>query len=223
MERILKEQVNESPINKLCLSSEKKKEMIYQIKQSGNPKRMIVKKPIFAPVLSAVFVVASLFIFAYYGGVGLEIIDGKNAVNGIHYYDVNKERPSSIDEDFKFLTKLPFKLKEFDVNQLQNENTTVVTFYGEENQYLRVELLKEDPIFFSPNDFNGETIQDGNFVGYYRDGQSDTGPIITFDPSLSILHWEEDGDLIYGLTYNPGDSNVMLYKKELIYIAKSFQ
>jgi hypothetical protein len=222
MEKKLKSLVNESPINKLVLSSEKKKAMIHYIKHGKNSKRIIEKKPVFAPLLSAIFVLASLFIFAYYAGSELGIIEGNTANHTIQYYDFNKEGPFSIDEDFKFLTKIPFKIKDIKVNESPSENKSNVTIYGEENQYLSISFLKEDPVFFSPNDINGEKVQDGNFVGYYRDGQSDTGPIITFDPSLSILHWEEDG-LNYGLTYNPGNSNVMLYKRELIYIAKSFQ
>jgi hypothetical protein len=224
MERNLKEQMNESPINKLGLSSEKKKEMIYQIKQSGNPKRMIVKKPIFAPVLSAIFVVASLFIFAYYGGVELGIIDGTTADNGIRYYDVNIEKPELIAEEFTFPTKIPFKVKEVTTKTHKDYPLGTVygvTLKGEEDQTLRISYVD---LGTKRENFQiaGERVENGDFVGYYRYSQLlEDNDDIKF--KRSSLDWLEHETLRYDIFYDPGESDTMLYKDELVKIAKMFE
>ncbi|MGD6959997.1 hypothetical protein ACQCWA_20810 [Rossellomorea aquimaris] len=221
MERNIKQLVRESPLNKISLSNERKMEMFHQIKSGIKEKKGIRNRFIFAPLLSTVFFAASISIFAYYGGSELGIIENKNALSNFDFYEVDIKRPSILDEKYKFPTKLPFKVEEVTTKTIDDYSYGTmhsVRFEGDQNQVLRV-LFFESSIGEKHQHSNGEKIEIGDIIGYYHSG------LLYNDNKLnrSTFRWSENEQTEYDIYYDPGKSDIMLDKNELVQIAKSFQ
>jgi hypothetical protein len=177
----------------------------------------------FAPILSSIFVAVCISIFAYYGGSELGIMDSHSADSGIEYYTINVEKPSFLSEEYKFPTKVPFEIT--DVKTSSSDSLLgqihVVTFIGEKKETLRIlfQTFNKSPQNIT---FTGETVKDGNIVRYYSQHQLlENNNDIKF--KTSSMTWLENEHIRYDLHYRPGDSNLMLYKRELLEIARSFR
>ncbi|MGM0843918.1 MAG: hypothetical protein ACQEUT_02990 [Bacillota bacterium] len=230
MEKELTRLVKESPINEMNLSRERKKELIHRIKYNQQSRRFLVTKPILAPLLSFLFVAASLSLFFYLGASEIGLNKGSITDSGMPLYEVTIEKPNALGEKYKFPTKLPFKAKEVISKPLEKFPNTdgnspmsvySVTFTGEDQQSLRVVFTN-----FGSDASNiqqaGDEIKQGEFTGYYRQSQLvKENDDIKF--KTSSLQWLEQGNLHYDLNYKPGKSNVMLYENELLRIAQSFR
>jgi hypothetical protein len=221
MERNIKQLVRESPLNKISLSNERKMEMFHQIKNGAKAKRATKNRFIFAPLFSTIFVAACISIFAYYGGTELGVFENKNGNSNLELYEVDINRPVFLDEKFKFPTKLPFKVEEVTTKTVDDSSYGTmhsVRFEGEQNQILRV-LFFESSVGEEHQHSSGEKIESGDIIGYYHPGQ-------LFDDNelnRSTFHWSENERTQYDIYYDPGKSEIMLYKNELVQIAKSFQ
>jgi hypothetical protein len=221
METNIKELVKESHLNKISLSNERKMEIINQIKSGTNAKKTNRNRFIFAPLLSTIFVAACISIFAYYGVTELRIIENKNGHSNLELYEVDIKKPAFLGEKYKFPTKLPFIVEGVTTNIRDDYSygeMLSVRFEGDQDQVLRVLFFKSG-IEKKHQDSSGEKIESGDIVGYYHSG------LLFEDNELNRIsfHWSENEQTEYDIYYDPGKSDIMLNKNELMQIAKSFR
>ncbi|OIU66435.1 hypothetical protein BHE18_16505 [Rossellomorea aquimaris] len=221
MERNIKELVKESPLNKISLSNERKMEMFHQIKSGAKEKKAIKNRFIFAPLLSTVFVAACISIFGYYGSTELRLLENKNGNSNLELYEVDIKKPALLGENYKFPTKLPFIVEGVTTNTRDDYSygeMISVRFEGEQDQVLRVLFFESDNEKKHQHS-SGEKIESGDIIGYYHSG------LLFKDNKLnrSSFHWSENEETEYDIYYDPGKSESMLDKNELMQIAESFQ
>ncbi|WP_064094220.1 hypothetical protein [Rossellomorea aquimaris] len=171
------------------------------------------KRPVFAPLMSFLFVVACLSVFVYFGGTQLGLIDGNNASAPIYQYE-SSDRPASLGKEFKFLTKAPFEV--YNVNTKTREDTIgpmhMITLMGKEKQRLKLTFQSFDPD--TNLTLSQEEVKVGQFKGSYYESDGAA--------KINRLTWIE-GDILYEIEYLPGQSDVTLSKRDMIKVAESFQ
>ncbi|WP_201712834.1 hypothetical protein [Rossellomorea arthrocnemi] len=168
------------------------------------------KKPILAPILSMLFFAACLSIFVYFGGTQLGIF-GNNASAPL--YEAN-DRPEFLGKEFKFPTKVPFKVENVSTKTADGPygNVQIVTLMGKEKQTITMsfQLLEQG----TDLNLSQESVKVGSSKGSYTESE---GPL-----KVSVLTWIE-GRAIYELKYMPARSGVTLSKDDMIKVAESFR
>ncbi|MGM0852707.1 MAG: hypothetical protein ACQEWI_08860 [Bacillota bacterium] len=172
------------------------------------------KKPILAPLMSFLFVAACLSVFVYFGGTQLGLIDGNNASAPFYQYD-DSDRPESLGDEFKFLTKAPFEVKNVSTKTGEDPlgKIDMVTLVGKEKQTIKLtfQSIEGDPNLT----LSQEEVKVGQSKGSYYESE---GPA-----KVSHLTWIEGDTIKYEMEYLPGGSDVTLSKKDMIKMAESFR
>ncbi|MCA1065698.1 hypothetical protein QTG56_00360 [Rossellomorea sp. AcN35-11] len=171
------------------------------------------KKPVFAPMMSFLFVAACLSLFVYFGGTQLGLFEGNNASAPLYQYEAS-DRPESLGKEFKFLTKAPFEVKNVSTKTREGptEMVYLVTLTGEEKDTLKLTFQTFDP--GSNLTLSQEKVKVGPFEGSYYESD---GPA-----KVNHLSWIE-GNALYEMEYLPGQSDVTLTKRDMIKMAESFR
>ncbi|MFI8575366.1 hypothetical protein ACIGEL_06600 [Rossellomorea aquimaris] len=172
------------------------------------------KKPIFAPLMSFLFVAACLSLFVYFGGTQLGLFDGNNASAPFYQYEA-KDRPESLGAEFKFLTKAPFEVEKVTTETGEDPlgKKEIVTLLGKEKQTIKLtfQSIEADTNLTLSQD----EVKVGQSKGSYYESE---GPA-----KVSHLIWIEGDDIKYEMEYMPGGSDVTLSKKDMIKMAESFR
>ncbi|MCA1060416.1 hypothetical protein LCL96_15875 [Rossellomorea aquimaris] len=168
------------------------------------------KKPIFAPIMSMLFFAACLSIFVYFGGTQLGIF-GNNASAPL--YEAS-DRPEFLGKEFKFITKVPFEVKNVSTKTSEGPygNIQTVTLIGPEKQTVTMSFQLLEP--GTDLTFSQEPVNVGTSKGSY----TETGGPLT----VSVLTWIE-GESMYELKYMPARSGITLTKDDMIQMAESFR
>lgn len=172
------------------------------------------KKPIFAPILSLLFVAACLSVFVYFGGTQLGLLDGNNASAPFYEYE-SSDRPESLGNEYKFLTKAPFEVENISTKTKEGPLGTVqlVTLMGKEKQTLRLTFQSLDPDMSLT--LSQEEVKVGEARGSYSESE---GPAKT-----NRLTWIEGNTIMYEMEYLPGRSEVSLSKGDMVKVAESYR
>ena len=172
------------------------------------------KKPMFAPLMSFLFVAACLSVFVYFGGTQLGLIDGNNASAPFYQYEAD-DRPAPLSEEFKFLTKAPFEVESVSTKTGKDSLGTVhmVTLMGKEKQTIKLTFQSLDP---NTNlTLSQEEVKVGESIGSYFESEGSS--------KVSHLTWIEENKIKYEMEYIPGHSGVTLSKRDMIKMAESFK
>ncbi|KAA0560430.1 hypothetical protein F0342_22705 [Bacillus sp. CH30_1T] len=172
------------------------------------------KKPVLAPLMSVLFVAACLSLFVYFGGTQLGLIDGNNASAPFYQYEA-KDRPESLGDEFKFLTKAPFEVEKVTTETGEDPSGKIelVTLKGKERQTIKLtfqSIEAETNLTLSQDE-----VKVGQSKGSYYESE---GPA-----KVSHLTWIEGDTIKYEMEYFPGGSDVTLSKKDMIKMAESFR
>ncbi|RBP00808.1 hypothetical protein [Rossellomorea aquimaris] len=172
------------------------------------------KKPIFAPLMSFVFVAACLSLFVYFGGTQLGLFDGNNASAPFYQY-VAKDRPESLGAEFKFLTKAPFEVEQVTTETGEDSLGKIerVTLMGKERQTIHLTFQSIEPE--SDITLSGDEVKVGQSKGSYYESVG--------AEKVSRLIWIEGETIKYEIEFLPGGSEVTLSKKDMIKMAESFK
>ncbi|MGF3104651.1 hypothetical protein [Rossellomorea sp. DUT-2] len=171
-------------------------------------------KPIFAPLMSFVFVAACLSLFVYFGGTQLGLFDGNNASAPFYQYEA-KDRPESLGAEFKFLTKAPFEVAEVTTKTSEDPSGEIelVTLTGKERQIIKLTFQSIEP--GTNLTLYQEEVKVGQSKGSYYESE---GP-----EKVNRLIWIEGDTIKYEMEYLPGGSDITLSKKDMIKMAESFR
>jgi hypothetical protein len=174
----------------------------------------INKKPVLAPLMSFLFVAACLSVLVYFGGTQLGLIDGNNASAPFYQYEA-KDRPESLGDEFKFLTKAPFEVEKVTTETGEDPSGKIelVTLTGKERQTIKLtfqSIEAETNLTLSQDE-----VKVGQSKGSYYESE---GPA-----KVSHLTWIEGDTIKYEMEYFPGGSDVTLSKKDMIKMAESFR
>jgi hypothetical protein len=182
---------------------------------SGRSKSSHGRKPVLAPVMSAVFMFACISLFVYFGGSQLGIFDnGKNASQAdfqqVDLHD-NENDPKWI-EKIKLPTLIPFEVVDRTYKHTPQDGFDIlsVKLSGPEKQSL---TITQDVGLESGTPAMYEPVKIGDVTGSYRENK---------ELRSSQLLWYKDGTF-YSIRYNPRTSDVLLGKRDLVRIAESFQ
>lgn len=172
------------------------------------------KKQVLAPLMSVLFVAACLSLFVYFGGTQLGLIDGNNASAPFYQYEA-KDRPESLGDEFKFLTKAPFEVEKVTTETGEDPSGKIelVTLTGKERQTIKLtfqSIEAETNLTLSQDE-----VKVGQSKGSYYESE---GPA-----KVSHLTWIEGDTIKYEMEYFPGGSDVTLSKKDMIKMAESFR
>ncbi|MCC5800826.1 hypothetical protein [Rossellomorea vietnamensis] len=170
----------------------------------------IWKKPIFAPVLSFLFFAACLSIFVYFGGTQLGII-GNNASAPL--YEAS-DRPETLGKEFKFITKVPFDVKNVSTKTGEGPYGSIqtVTLMGPEKQTITMSFQLLEP--GTDLTLSQESVKVGTSKGSYSESEDSL--------KVNMLTWIE-GEAMYDMQYMPARSGITLSKSDMIKMAESFR
>jgi hypothetical protein len=195
--------------------TEKMKRNILDEIHSGKKEISFWKKPVLAPVTSAIFMLACLTMFVYFGVSQLGFLqDGENASQA-EFYQLElhvDEEDTKWSEKIKLPTVVPFEVvdRTYKATQEDGFDTFSVKLTGPEKQRLTISmdigLESGIPAMYEP-------VKIGDVTGSYRDNR---------EWRTSHLTWYKDG-IFYSMGYNPRKSDVTLGKAELKKIAESFK
>jgi hypothetical protein len=179
---------------------------------SNKPEVSFQKKPMFAKVLSFVFIAACLSLFIYFGGTQLGMIEGNNA-SSISFHELkisDKEKLAELGNEFKFPSKLPFKVEDITIKTNTDPlgNKYSVHIVGKKNQTMILSFRQG----IRDIELTGEGAKIGSLTGNYHESKRTGNNSIT---------WLED-QILYEMIYKPGESDVRLNKADMIKLAKSF-
>ncbi|MEG9298169.1 hypothetical protein V6B33_17035 [Mangrovibacillus sp. Mu-81] len=195
--------------------TEKMRRNILDEIHSGKKEISFWKKPVLAPVTSAIFMLACLTMFVYFGVSQLGFLqDGENASQA-EFYQLElhvDEEDTKWSEKIKLPTVVPFEVvdRTYKATQEDGFDTFSVKLTGPEKQRLTISmdigLESGIPAMYEP-------VKIGDVTGSYRDNR---------EWRTSHLTWYKDG-IFYSMGYNPRKSDVTLGKAELKKIAESFK
>ena len=195
-------------------TSKMRENILNEIHSKGTTKSNSFNKQLFAPLMSVLFVAACLSVFVYFGGTQLGLIDGNNAGATFYQYD-NSDRPASLRDEFKFITKAPFEVKKVTMRTSEDPlgEIDIVTMEGEGNQRLKLTFQSLPP------DTNLQLSQRKVKVGPF------TGSYYESDGAAKVSHiaWIEEKEIKYEMEYIPGQTNISLSKRDMIKMAESFR
>ncbi|MEL3974484.1 hypothetical protein AAEO50_19515 [Rossellomorea oryzaecorticis] len=195
--------------------TEKMRRNILDEIHSGKSKSSHSRKPVLAPVMSAVFMFACLSLFIYFGGSELGIFDnGKNASQtNFQHVDLhdNENDPNWIKK-IKLPTLVPFEVVDRTYKHTPQDGFDIysVKLSGPERQRL---TIAQDVGLESATPAMYEPVKIGDVTGSYRENK---------ELGTSHLIWYKDG-VLYSIGYNPRTSDVLLGKGDLVSIAESFK
>jgi hypothetical protein len=195
--------------------TEKMRRNILDEIHSGRSKSSHSRKPVLAPVMSAVFMLACLSLFVYFGGSQLGIFEnGKNASQAdFQQVDLHdEENDSKWSEKIKLPTLIPFEAVDRTYKHTPQDGFDIfsVKLSGPEKQRLTITL---DVGLESATPAMYEPVKIGDVTGSYRENK---------EWNTSHLIWYKDG-ILYSIGYNPRSSDVVLGKADMVRIAESFQ
>ncbi|MGR3765528.1 hypothetical protein [Rossellomorea sp. NS-SX7] len=195
--------------------TEKMRRNILNEIHSGRSKSSFERKPVLAPVMSAIFMLACLTLFVYFGGTQLGLLqDGKNESQGdFHQLDLQvDEDDTKWSEKIKLPTLVPFEVVDSTYKHTPQDEFDIfsVKLTGPEKQRLTITL---DIGIESGTPAMYEPVKIGDVTGSYRENR---------EWGTNNLTWYKDG-IFYSIGYNPRSSNVTLGKADMVRIAESFQ
>jgi hypothetical protein len=182
---------------------------------SGKSKSSHSRKPVLAPVMSAVFMFACLSLFVYFGGSQLGIFDNGKSASQADFQQVDlhvNENDSKWIEKIKLPTMVPFEIVNRTYKHTPQDGFDIfsVKLSGPEKQRL---TITQDVGLESATPAMHEPAKIGDVTGSYRENK---------ELRSSQLAWYKDG-ILYSIRYNPRTSDVLLGKRDLVRIAESFQ
>ncbi|TMU87230.1 hypothetical protein FGG79_03590 [Bacillus sp. BHET2] len=195
-------------------TSKMRENILNEIHSQRTSKSFSFNKQIFAPVMSVLFLAACLSVFVYFGGTQLGLIDENNASAPFYDYD-DSDRPASLRDEFKFLTKSPFEVERVTMKTSDDPlgKLDTVTLEGKENQILKLTFQSLTPD--TDLQFSQKKVKVGQYSGSYSESD---GPA-----KVSHIAWIEDNVIKYEMEYIPGQTDVTLTKRDMIKMAESFR
>jgi hypothetical protein len=182
---------------------------------SGKGKSSYKRRPVLAPVLSAVFVLACLTFFVYLSGSQLDLLlEGKNASQA-EWHELHlevDENDTKWSEEIRLPKVVPFKVVDHSYKAAEEDayDSYTVKLTGPQEQMLTVKMEFGLEIFEPEIDI---PLKIGDVTGSYD-----------YNPELQISNvmWFEDG-VKYYIGYNPGKSNITMDKGDMKRIAESIE
>ncbi|XXM70548.1 hypothetical protein ACQ0QQ_12545 [Lysinibacillus sphaericus] len=182
---------------------------------SGKSKSSYKRRPVLAPIISAIFVLACLTFFVYLSGSQLDLFqDGKNASQADWHeleLDVD-ENDTKWSEEIKLPTLVPFKVvdRSYKATEEDGFDTFTIKLIGPQEQMLSISMELGLETYVPEIEV---PVKIGDVEGSYHYNQ---------ELQSSSVNWFEDG-IKYYMHYNPRKSNITLSKEDMKRIAESIK
>ncbi|MCA1057205.1 hypothetical protein LCM10_19865 [Rossellomorea aquimaris] len=195
--------------------TEKMRKNILKEIHSDKGKSPIIKKPLLAPVLSSVFMLACLTVFIYFGGTQLGLFQGMNNAGQIDFTKMewtDNDGDAKWSEQIELPTLVPFEVvdRTYKNTHMDEYDMVSIKLMGPEKQRLTIIM---DVGIESGTPAMYEQVKIGDVTGSYRFNE---------EWKNSHLVWFKGG-IMYYLDYTPGTSGIVLDKGDMKRIAESFQ
>ncbi|OIU72777.1 hypothetical protein [Rossellomorea aquimaris] len=182
---------------------------------SGKSKSSYKMRPVIAPIMSAVFVLACLTFFVYLSGSQLDLFqEGKNASQAEwHELELEvDENDTKWNEDIKLPSLVPFEVvdRSYKATEEDGFDTFTVKLTGPQEQMLTVKMDLGLEMFEPEIDV---PLKIGEVTGSYHYNR---------ELQTSSVNWFDDG-IKYYMQFNPRTSNITLDKEDMKRIAESIE
>ncbi|KSU59469.1 hypothetical protein AS034_18740 [[Bacillus] enclensis] len=181
---------------------------------SGKSKSSYQRRPVLAPMLSAVFMLACLSLFVYFGGSQLGIFeDGQNASQAeFQQLDLQVVEDDINLDNIKLPTVVPFEVVDRTYKKTREDgiDSVSIKLTGPEKQKLTINM---DIGLESAIPAMNDPVEIWGVKGSYRENR---------EFGVSHVTWYKDGTLYY-VGYKRRSSNILLGKRDLKMIAESFK